>query len=695
MFILDATNYSRWLPFHVRDMKSLPASVKQMFQAGYFTVTKTTKRFSSISIDQAHEQTNKDVKSSGGATGLFHDHLALLQWSIVAPEVSRMVNEFQQFLPSFLEPDDDYQHQEETKSFQNYFLKSVKRIYETMTPLNPWKTDHADILKVDSQEACEPVVTESILTLESKGLQQYEAYRKEVLEEGTKSVHDTIKKNSIPLLDTPLRRVMTPTGKKLKAQAMNTSLFSHLVIVFGKRDVPLLKVFSYEFHWFAPAISNFGELYLPSKKSDLAKIIVSECHQLPADLDPFDSYIYDGGRLHYWRKAKPGQTFGQYAEEVIAFIDIFFKIYKFTSQHIVFDVYRANSLKAATREKRGKGTRRVVQASNKCPNNWQDFLRDSENKTSLNKFLAEALTAHSYERGKQVFVTHEENVLSNSSTTMSDCNHEEADTRMLVHVEHSLVSGAQTIGINSQDTDVLIIVLGFFHQLQARYNFNDIVIDFGLTNRYSVSTIAEKLGTTVCQALPFFHALTGCDTTSAFKNIGKKTAYEVMIKVLPDIQNTFSTFFFNPFKQITKESPEFKAIERFVILLYSRTSPHTSVNEARMEMYFQKTQNLERVPPTADALLLHIKRAIFQTGVWATSLEPQQNLPSPSNFGWKRSDPTSNWEPQWISQGEASKECREFVKCGCKAPCSRCKCQNNNMQCTFLCTCSCDNKLSY
>ena len=79
MFILDATNYSRWLPFHVRDMKSLPASVKQMFQAGYFTVTKTIKPFSSMSIDQAHEQTNKDVKSSGGATGFFHDHLALLQ----------------------------------------------------------------------------------------------------------------------------------------------------------------------------------------------------------------------------------------------------------------------------------------------------------------------------------------------------------------------------------------------------------------------------------------------------------------------------------------------------------------------------------------------------------------------------------------------------------------------------------------
>ena len=139
---------------------------------------------------------------------------------------------------------------------------------------------------------------------------------------------------------------------------------------------------------------------------------------------------------------------------------------------------------------------------------------------------------------------------------MRDCNHEEADTRMLVHVEHSLVNGATSIGINSEDTDVLIILLGFFHQLQSKYNFSDVVIDLSHTKRYSVSTLAEKLGTSICQALPFFHALTGNETTSAFKNIGKKTAYEVMIKVLPDIQSTFSTFFFHPFKEITKDSPE-------------------------------------------------------------------------------------------------------------------------------------------
>ena len=92
-----------------------------------------------------------------------------------------------------------------------------------------------------------------------------------------------------------MRRVLTPTGKKLKAMTLNTSYFSTLVGVMKERDVPLLKVFSYEFHCFAVAISNFGELYLPNKKSDLAQSIVTECHQLPEDMDPFDSYIYDGG----------------------------------------------------------------------------------------------------------------------------------------------------------------------------------------------------------------------------------------------------------------------------------------------------------------------------------------------------------------------------------------------------------------
>ena len=558
---------------------------------------------------------------------------------------------------------------------------------------NPFRISHDHLLKLDTQEAFEPAVYTAISSVEQIGLEQYEKYRKEVLEEGTKSVHDTIKKNSFPLLTTPLRRVVTPAGKKLKTMTLNASIFSQAVAILQQREISLSKMFSFEFHWFAPAISNFGELYLPGNKSSLVNEIVSKCHSIPEDTS-IDTYIFDGGRLPFWCKPKKQETFAQYASGVIKFLEFLFRFY--IRLHIVFDVYRKNSLKAATRDKRGRGVRQRVAGSTKVPNDWNQFLRESENKDELNKFLAETITAHTFASGKQIFITHQEHVLSNITSVgnMVDCSHEEADTRMMIHLEHALSNGAQTVAIDSGDTDVLIIVLGLYHQLKAKYNFNDVILDFS-QRRFSIATLAQGLGEAKCQALPYFHALTGCDTTSAFKNISKKKGFETLSKLYIEAQTTFSSFFFNPFRGISSDSAEFKVIQRFVVLLYARTSQHQSVNDARLELYFQNSQNLERIPPTADALLNHVKRAIYQTGIWGSALEPQPNIPSPHLFGWKRDDPNSNWEPVWITQGEANKECREFVKCSCKLVCTRCKCANANLNCKLLCGCSCSNKFSY
>ena len=68
-FALDHHNYARWIPVHIRDMESLPASIHKEFEEhGHWVVAKTANRFSSIQIDQAHEQNNALVKSSGGCS---------------------------------------------------------------------------------------------------------------------------------------------------------------------------------------------------------------------------------------------------------------------------------------------------------------------------------------------------------------------------------------------------------------------------------------------------------------------------------------------------------------------------------------------------------------------------------------------------------------------------------------------------
>ena len=70
-FALDHVNYSRWMPVHIRYMKSLPDPIKDEFENhSHWVLSKTMNTFSAIPFDQAHEQKNKIVKVSGGAVGL-------------------------------------------------------------------------------------------------------------------------------------------------------------------------------------------------------------------------------------------------------------------------------------------------------------------------------------------------------------------------------------------------------------------------------------------------------------------------------------------------------------------------------------------------------------------------------------------------------------------------------------------------
>lgn len=56
---------------------------------------KMKKLFSSVALDQAHEQVNAVVKGEGGAVGLTENPSALRRWMIAGPEVARMVQEFE------------------------------------------------------------------------------------------------------------------------------------------------------------------------------------------------------------------------------------------------------------------------------------------------------------------------------------------------------------------------------------------------------------------------------------------------------------------------------------------------------------------------------------------------------------------------------------------------------------------------
>jgi len=107
---------------------------------------------------------------------------------------------------------------------------------------------------------------------------------------------------------------------------------------------------------------------------------------------------------------------------------------------MVWDTYLADSLRGSTRAKRGQGMWRRVVTAAAIPGNWQNFLQVDSNKTELFRFLSAALMEWFDQKDKQFVIADGEAVLSKpllpDLTSLVPCNHEEADSQMLLHTSH-------------------------------------------------------------------------------------------------------------------------------------------------------------------------------------------------------------------------------------------------------------------
>ena len=110
-----------------------------------------------------------------------------------------------------------------------------------------------------------------------------------------------------------------------------------------------------------------------------------------------------------------------------------------------------------------------------------------------------------------------------------------------------------------------------------------------------------------------------------FAGRGKKAAWNTW-NHFGELTTSFSSMPLLPkLEDITNFSG---SIERFVVLLYDRTSTISTINEFRKDLLVRKVQPLESIPPTSDALMEHLKRALYQESYcWAQSLVANQELP--------------------------------------------------------------------
>ena len=98
------------------------------------------------------------------------------------------------------------------------------------------------------------------------------------------------------------------------------------------------------------------------------------------------------------------------------------------------------------------------------PANWDAFLRNNANKDELFRYMSDCI--QSCESGKKVIIRTKDEAIVSTQNDMSDveylqpCSHEDADTRILLHVAHCARQILRKVIIRTIDTDVVVLAIG-------------------------------------------------------------------------------------------------------------------------------------------------------------------------------------------------------------------------------------------
>lgn len=177
---------------------------------------------------------------------------------------------------------------------------------------------------------------------------------------------------------------------------------------------------------------------------------------------------------------------------------------------VVFGRYDLpHSIKETERLRRGSSNALEINISTRStplPKQWQKYISNKRNKINLSSFLCQEwceMAKRELQHDQELIIGGGLNDPTNTVMISNGCScyiddlksdHEEADTRMILHASHAS-SSKERIVIHSSDTDVAALAIHSFHNI----NCKELWIKTGVKDKVRylpIHTIAVKLGVT-------------------------------------------------------------------------------------------------------------------------------------------------------------------------------------------------------
>ena len=700
-FCYNRTNYARWGSLYYEDCLKLPVKfpdIYETFQEGFFVVNFRKTCASAVPMDQALEKAyNKPAKGQGGIIGFTRRKEAVAQFNLIRHEKAR-ISTFLRSITQTAIQDEYTLHHEFSESITKRDVEHVtKAVTYIRNKHNPFSMETNDQMKnLVTEEHISPEAIQFSLDCISLGTKLYEEFVETRYINKTKKLFDRLPRVKV-LIDKKL-------GQEKKVDLRKETMkFCRKIDIARSRHFDIYKLLSHEILENSYFLTKDNYLRKPEKHelvNEMEKYLSQPSDKIIKQKEIHSKEVTVIDFMAYARKiplkSLQLKSFADFANHLQ---EVFLSISRNSQRlDIIFDVYVDDSIKAFERNRRSSGTEpieiEISHDSTPIPVDMSSFWGSSTNKVKLQQFFIKWLPLHSkFKMTVYLGGSHLENVYictkfepyQETTTPIQSlyCEHEEADDRLLYHINHAIkVESYDRVIVASPDTDVFVCLVYHFNRW-IYSNLNEIwmIAGQGHTKRYiAIHDIVKAIPQELSDVLPAVHSLTGCDTTSKIS-----TKYTAIKAVNKDNYHLLTEF--------GKSKINFKigsnAEEYLVNCLNKSTNAVNNFNDLRYYMYHQKNfqMDVEKLPCTSSSIQFHILRSYLQCFHWLHAPFQNRILLNPIDFGYNFNE--EEYLVPIIVSADNILPTEYPMPCNC-IKCSRenvCSCRSLSISCSEFCKC--------
>ena len=722
-FICNKTNYSRWTPAYIFDMLNLPGDIKAAFDRGEFAVRETPGSFNGVWSDLGTEKTIvRDAKGDSGIVGLTRKKAALIRWVICRHLLSAYSKTMAD--RSGLRHTDTTVHPQLSSSSMKRDESDSQKMYEYMQesmtdPFSPQDHPEDVLINISTGLHASPEVQESLLRAVEKG----EAMRDSFVESAfsltsEKSFYDPLQRSRLKTFsDMAKPTVVRCAGKAIEVTINPEIVFRRALAISKARDFTMDGLVQHPVTAVPTALFHEDGKMRRTKKDDLLhklEALGETLSVLPATtgISPANTVFIRDALASI--QGMNGDNFRTFDDLGRVYLDILGQ--RFSVADTLADVCdqydNPESVKAQERNRRQssgpQGGRYQVIGGRSIPP-WRKFLNNTENKENLVNFISHYIVANAskylqghptrsiylaggFEDGRRTVLLNADGVHDIPHLCST---HEEADTRMILHILEAdekykqMHTPGRTIA-QSPDADWMALLLHHFKRLQATSELWMYTGTMAATvdrRRYiGIHSIHSNVGAAFCDILPAIHVLSGIDTVSSLFCIGKKK----MLKVVQDHGA-------DSYAGLTAQGGKFndafqEAAEKLIVHCYETRAVRKDLSLTKLREILVKFKDcsLAKLPPSKPSFIQHALRASWQTQVWLSAHIAVPSIPSPVGHGWHWKSP-GVLEPTYF-EGPCAAEIIQDLLCSCsstRTTCMKnCSCYDSDLGCTEICPCN-------